>query len=975
GPRLFGLPPGADFAKDLLIGLEQRLKPHPPEAWAQVEIYVNTQRMRRRLIDLLAAGPARFLPQIRLVSSLGDQALLPPAAPPLRLRLELAQLIRKLLDAQPDLAARTATFDLADSLADLMAEMQSEGVAPAALHDLDVSHLSAHWARTRSFITLVEHYFDTAAPEGLAAEARNRLAAEQLCQEWQSAPPKHPVIIAGSTGSRGPTAMLMAAVAQLPQGAVVLPGFDFTLPAKVWDGLDRVLESEDHPQFRFRRLADRLDLHPTDTRPWIADSEPNPARNRLISLALRPAPVTDQWLDEGRNLTDIAQATETLTLIEAPSPRAEATAIALRLRKAAEDGQIAALITPDRMLTRQVTAALDRWRIEPDDSAGQPLQLSAPGRFLRQVADLFGQKLTAEALLALLKHPLTASTADIRGPHLLWTRELELHVRRYSVAFPDAGALTTWAAKKKQDDGRAGWAAWLGDLLAGLDSAVIVPLSDHCDRHIALANALAAGPGAAGSGALWLKPAGEKSAAVLDELRTEAGHGGLLSPVEFSDLLYAVLSREEVRDPISPHPGVMIWGTLEARVQGADLVILGGLNEGSWPQIPAPDPWLNREMRANLGLLLPERRIGLSAHDFQQAVAAREVVLTRAIRDAEAETVASRWLNRLTNLLDGLERQGGREALQAMRARGEECLKLAAQIDTPAAQIPPAHRPAPCPPVEARPEKLSVTRIQTLIRDPYAIYAETILGLRALDPLAQQPDPPLRGIILHKIMELFVEAGVNPDPQIANADLMDIADRVLSEMAPWPAARALWRARLERVADEFLTQEASRRSRGTPAALEVKGAVVLDNGFRLTAEADRIDLLNDATLAIYDYKTGAPPTDKQVLYFDKQLLLEAAIAERAGFGEIAATEVSHAAYIGLGSKSGEGKNQLRSGLADETLDRLGALIDQYAQRTQGYASRRAIFKRDEHRDYDHLARYGEWDETDDPIEQEVGNAS
>ncbi|MEP5009936.1 MAG: double-strand break repair protein AddB, partial [Roseobacter sp.] len=338
---------------------------------------------------------------------------------------------------------------------------------------------------------------------------------------------------------------------------------------------------------------------------------PCPERNRLVSLALRPAPVTDQWLSDGPSLSNLEGATAKVTLIEAASMREEALAIALRLRQAAEDGQTAALITPDRMLTRQVSTALDRWDIEPDDSAGTPLQLSPPGRFLRHVAALTLHKLTSEMLLTLLKHPLTHS-GDNRGPHLRNTRELELWLRRKGVTFPTQLDFELWAVTQKQEV--EDWLAWLS-AFCDLESQGTLSLSDRLTAHIDLAERIAQGPGD-GSGALWDKKAGQEARKLVDEISENAGVAGPVSALDYTDLFGAILSRSEVRDRDSGHPDILIWGTLEARVQGADLVILGGLNEGSWPEAPTPDPWLIRKMRHSAGLLQPERRIGLSAHDF-----------------------------------------------------------------------------------------------------------------------------------------------------------------------------------------------------------------------------------------------------------------------------------------------------------------------------------------------------------------------
>ncbi|WP_095587826.1 double-strand break repair protein AddB [Actibacterium ureilyticum] len=973
-PRLFGIPPGLDFSETLVSGLEQRLISAPPQDWARVHLIVNTHRMKRRLREVFDTGPERLLPRVSVVTDLANDLSLPelpPAASGLGRRLELMRLVDRLTRQEPELAPRSALFDLSDLLAGLLDELQGEGVSPRALHDLDVSHLAAHWQRTRRFVEIAEAYLAATGTDALDPEARQRQAVQALIARWTDAPPDNPVILAGSTGSRGTTALLMQAVARLPQGAVVLPGFDFDQPATVWQALNRPSSGEDHPQYRFAYLARALDIPPTDIHPWTGKTGPDPARNALISLALRPAPVTDQWLRDGPGLPDLPTATRNMTLIEAPSPRAEALSIALCLRNAAEEGKTVALVSPDRNLTRQVTAALDRWGILPDDSAGTPLHLTAPGRFLRLIAEQVGQRLTPVSLLSLLTHPLTATGSD-RGQHLLWTRELELELRRNGPVFPAGPDLIGWAESRKDADHRVVWANWLAGLIDGLSDAEERPLCAHVDTHMALAEALSAGPDG-NIGDLWKEEAGAEARAAFDQLAAEATDDFSLSNFDYSSLIYGYLSGKEVRLPAQTHPRIMIWGTLEARVQSADLIVLGGLNEGSWPAQPAPDPWLSRDMRQRLGLLLPERRIGLSAHDFQQAVCGPAVVLTRATRDAEAETVPARWINRLTNLLAGLPDQGGDRALEQMRARGDAWVALARVLETPLAPVAPSPRPSPNPPAHIRPERLSVTRIQTLIRDPYAIYAGYILRLRPLDPLLPQPDAPLRGTILHAVMERFVASDIDPADPMAVQGLLSIADAVLSAEAPWPAARQMWRARLTRVARAFVADEIRRQSEGNWVALERKGSVTLQNGFQLSAEADRIDRLNAGGLVIYDYKTGTPPSEKTVKAFDKQLLLEAAMAERGGFDDLPPEPVSRVAYIGLGAKPGVSEIPLEPGLIAKTWADLETLIDRYRNPQQGYAARRMLFSRRDETDYDQLSRFGEWDESMPPQVMRVGD--
>jgi double-strand break repair protein AddB len=959
-PALYALPPGVDFPAKLVAGLLHRMQGQPPEALARVTLILNTQRMRRRVTECLLAKGARLLPRLLLLTDVVGLGPLPPppAIPPLRRRLELTVLLDKLLQTGTTDFPRSALYDLADSLAALMEEMEGEGVSPERIAALDVADHSAHWARTQAFLGIVAQTMDCDED----GEGRLRQAVLSLAAHWQAAPPADPVILAGSTGSRGTTALLMQAVARLPQGAVVLPGYDFDQPPAVWDRLDDALTAEDHPQFRFRALMQLLDCGPEAVRPWTDVPAPSPDRNRLISLSLRPAPITDQWLAEGPSLPPLIPATQDLTLIEAPGERAEAFAIALILRQAAEDGVRAALISPDRNLTRRVTAALDRWGIRPDDSAGRPLPLSAPGRFLRQITGLIGERLTADRLLALLKHPLAFSGPG-RGAHLILTRELELHLRRHGPAFPTAESLAAWAEKSRMDRAQE-WARILGETLSPLASIGPRPLTAFVDAHLATAERLARGFAADGSGALWEKEAGQKAAEALAELQAEAGVAGILTPGDYDRLFHGILQRHEVREAESVHPDIMIWGTIEARVQGAELVILGGLNEGAWPAQPPPDPWLNRAMRKAAGLLLPERRIGLSAHDYQQAIAAPRVVLTRALRGPEAETVPARWLNRLVNLMSGLPDRDGPKALELMRGRGQHWLTLAARFDQ-VDPVPPAPRPSPRPPVEARPKRLSLTEISRLVRDPYAIYARHVLRLSPLDPLRPEADPRLRGVVLHEILETFLRRG-----GADRATLLSIADEVLAARVAWPLARTVWRARIAKAADAFLRYSAS--TGGTPVLLEEKGAIqVAGLDFTLTGKPDRIDRLDDGRLLLIDYKTGDPPSEKQQRTFDKQLLLAAAMAERGGFASLGLSEAARIAFVGLKAELKTVETDLAPGQIGAVWDEFVRLISAYAQPGQGYTARRALMSEKDQSDYDHLSRYGEWDMTQDPLPEDL----
>ena len=971
--HIFGIPPGVDFPKALVDGLCSEYKNQPPHALAKVHLILNTERMLRRVKKLFCQKFGILHPKLHLVTNLNDFAEVPIQPQPITKlvsRFELIDLVEKLITMEPDLASRSSLYSLADSLAELIDEMAGEGVELEAISALDVADQSGHWERAKRFISIAQEYLDAreTKPDTINLQRKSVL---ELIKAWQHSPPPSPIIIAGSTGSRGTTIMLMKAVARLPQGVLLLPGFDFDMPLSAWSKLGNPVLVEDHPQARFFKLLGEIGIKFDEVSKWQNELPVCPERNALISLALRPAPVTDTWLDEGPKLPSLENATKDLTILEAPDARREALAIAIRLREASERGEIAALISPDRQLTRQVTAALDRWGITPDDTAGLPLHLSPTGRFLRHVAALLSKDLTAGALLAIMKHPITHS-AGHRNLHLLLTRELELFIRLNKLTYLKPADLKNWAVKRSEVEAKF-WVDWVCDTF--LDKLVKYKCSfkEHFENHSDLVAKIAVGyhPQAITNyGTLWDGKTGAEVKKIWESIQQSASHGGQMRSFDYADIFGNVLADSQFRDPITPNPNILIWGTLEARVQGADLVIIGGLNEGVWPKLPDPDPWLNRTMRKRSGLLLPDRKIGLSAHDFQQAIAAKQVWISRALRSDGAENVPSRWLNRLVNLLYGLKSLNGPEMLERMKYRGEKYLSLIEAIGT-IPKSPPATRVSPRPPVWSRPKNLSVTEIKTLIRNPYEIYAKRILNLRALEPLNATADARLKGQVFHKVFERFVEGWSSYEPDQRKRELMKIMDEELQKQVPWSLPRLYWRQKVAELSDKFILEEANRQINSVDGKFEVKGAILLaDQNFTLVARADRIHIKNDGTLSIFDYKTGMLPSPTQQRLFDKQLYLTAAIAEGGGFKDIPPSVVSEAAFISLTAS-----NLVRHAPFDEegvnaAWEKFKKLISSYQSKKQGYTPRRALFKKDDISDYDQLSRFGEWDITKDPTPED-----
>jgi ATP-dependent helicase/nuclease subunit B len=977
-PKIFTIAAGTPFAQALAQGLIARAGPDPL-ALAAMTIYLPTRRAARNFGEVFAriGGGAALLPQFRPLGDAEEDDLpfdaasdapeLAPAIAPVRRQLLLAALIRRWLQAQ---RAEELTFaqaaSLADSLCVVMDEMENQGVDPARLTDLAPAVLARHWEEVADFLGLLKN----AWPEILAAEkrmnpaARRSLAIEALARRLADDPPPGPVIAAGSTGSIPATARLLDTIARLPQGAVVLPGLDKILDAESWNALD-----PGHPQFGLKQLLAQFGVARADVADWGAPLREN--RVQVLREALRPAPTTDAWQAlRKKGAADISDGLAGLGVLHAADPAQEALAIALALRHSLETPQrSAALVTPDRNLARRVAGELRRWKIEIDDSSGRPLSHMAAGRFLCLLAEAAAARFAPVALLALLQHPFASGgqeTAQFRHRARLLDR---FCLRGPS---PDPGLDGIAAAiGRARDDKRlveqrpelealALWWDGVAVLLRPLESCFShtqIDLGEIVQHHIAVATALATDQ--SGADALTRGEDGATAARLLADVI----EGGMdippIEPDSYPTLFRSLAAKCTVRAATGRHPRLAILGPLEARLLHFDFVVLGGLNEGTWPASAAADPWFSRLMRASLGLEQPERAIGLAAHDFSILAAGPEVLLTRSRRSQGAPTIPSRWLQRLMQLTRGLELDA---ALQPDTNYGA----LALALTRPRAQTPIAP-PMPRPPLSARPRSLSVTEIETWQRDPYAIYARHILRLRPLKALEEETGPLERGSAIHLALEKFVREHPQDLPPDAAARLIAIADSVFAQAGIPKAVLALWRPRFAGAAHWFIDKERERRSRILRSHLEIRGTREFSGpggSFHLRCRADRIDELVSGGGAVLDYKTGLLPSMKQVReMLAPQLPLEGAILSVGGFDGVAALTPEELTYLRLtgGAEPGEERNiEDAALLSEKAAQELAAHIALFDDAATPYPSRVRPYRSDVAGDYDHLARVREW---------------
>ncbi|HEY5338332.1 MAG TPA: double-strand break repair protein AddB, partial [Rhizomicrobium sp.] len=847
--KILTIAAGANFAETLVRGLIDRLKPNDdPLALSRATIYLPTRRAARNFAEVFARllGGAALLPEMKplgdvdedefLFDTASDDITFAPAIAPIRRRLQLAALVQR-WDAQA--RGGTLTFaqaaSLAGGLAGFFDEVETQGADLSNLKDLAPENFAQHWGEVRGFL----EFLHGAWPQILESEgvlnpaARRNAVLAALAQRLAKNPPQGPVIAAGSTGSIPATAELLRVIADLPNGAVVLPGLERELDEASWNDLD-----EGHPQYGMKQLLLRIGVARKDVGDWQPVTSGDGPREFVLREALRPAPTTDAWRAIAENGSgEIAKGLNGLSILNAAQPGEEAASIALILREALETpNQTAALVTPDRNLARRVAAEMRRWDILIDDSAGRPLANTPPGTLLCLLAEAADAKFSPVALLALLKHPLASGGEDTTA-FRAQVRQLDLALRGPR---PDPGLDGIARVISSERHALTPWFARVCDILRPLESTMSendVDLLAALQGHVAVAEALVSTDVKTGADILWSGDAGNAAAELVAALTDAATGIPRMESSSYPVLFRALAEERPVRPVFGRHPRLSILGPLEARLQSFDTIVLGGLNEGTWPQSAATDPWLSRPMRKKLGLEQPERAIGLSAHDFASLAAGPRVILTRSLKADGSPTIASRWLQRLEQLAKGLKLQS------ALAPEHPYEMWTRALNDTSAKHM---ERPAPRPPLAQRPRKLSVTEIETWLRDPYAIYAKHVLKLRPLDPLDAEIGPLERGTAVHDALEKFLIQFRDYLPDGAALRLIEIASEVFRNANVPKSALAIWQPRFIRAAHWFVTAERERRAGIAQIFLEIKGARDFAGPaglFNLRCRADRVDIL------------------------------------------------------------------------------------------------------------------------------------
>ncbi|MCA8902640.1 MAG: double-strand break repair protein AddB, partial [Hyphomonas sp.] len=964
--RVWTIPPGADFlralARQLAAGSDLAAQ---PDALADAIIYVPNRRSARVLARALydaAGGKAILPPDIRALGDVNtdeppsadaSRSGLPPAMTPAAQLGTLTRLVQAYYErvhatAPPASSALAA----AQELSRLMEQAAHSGKVKweelsALVKEAD---LAAHWERSVRFLGIIVEEW----PKLLEAQGqgdpflRDLEAAAIVAAGWAADPPAAPVIIAGSTGATPAGRLLMKAAMALPKGLVVLPGLDTHADETVRSG---IAGSVSHPQhILFRTLAD-LGVAPEDVRTWpgVDMSEPARARRLLIHEALAPAESTADWTATLRTLAHSLESDVPgfamsglagLSVIETPDEAVEADVAALLMRQVLETPDAtAALVTQDATLARRVSGVLKRWGVDVPPSAGSPLGQTPAGSLIGLCARWVLDPAEPVVLSAVLKHPFVSgypeesrldrhflrgarswTTLDSLHKSILTRREIDPYGDFTKQDQADTSALVERLINAFRDAG------------ADLSEATPMPGRQIAERIAALAAHVSETPFP------WAGEEGRAATQLMEYVADLADHLQPMTPHAMAELIEAEAARRTVSAGVEEHPRLAIWGPLEARLQSATHIILAGLNEDVWPQRPPADAFLPRHFRTRIGLGDPEERVGLSAHDFAQLACAPRVTLLHAARRNDAPAVASRWVWRLKTLAQGALKE---KAGEALKPEGGDPLAWAHQLrERTSGAVPDGFaipRPTRRHPAHW-PDRLSVTRVDTLQRDPYAIWAEQVLGIGTLDPMNADLGPAPRGTAIHRAIERFEKEEGPRTPQRLHDLLTECLLRA-GEPGPVLAARS---AVLMRMADWYVNDwRAGRETDGEPE-LEAKAKLDFDFGgepFRLSGTADRVERHSDGTLSIIDFKTGNPPTDKEIAVgLSQQMPLQAILAAMGAYENVPAAPVSSLEYVAMKAKPdarviGEGRalKATPKELADIAHEGLARLVLAYRE--------------------------------------------
>ena len=920
--RVFNISSNLSFLDSLAQGVLEKF----PDL-QNLTIFLPTKRAIRPLAEAFLKHSKKDVLVLPKIEALGevdedeislefnqDFAELPEEIPQIKRIYLLAKLIFQNRDKiEISMPSFNNCISLAKSLAGLLDELQNKDINYKNLQTMAVvGELAQHWELTYNFLQLILEKWEVYLAENNYLEPvarRNKLLGE-LTNYYRSGANKNPVLIAGTTASVPATLKLVKAILESGNGYLVLDGLDRNLSQDDF----RILE-ETHPQYNLAQLLNKLELYADDVLEWQKTELTE--RQKIISTILYPSAKTAEWQDKEFNGANLTQ-------IDCENLEEEAAVISVLLREGLEDAKKTAMVvTNNRPLAARIASKMSVWGVEVNDSAGQVLLNTPPARFLIQLAEMAISDNAPLESLSFFKHPFVNYETKEKA------RAIELKFLRKDLRDDDS-----FTSFKDKGLSLPEYEPFYQIIKQG--EAV---LADVLRLHLAAAEAIA------GDEKLYDKP--EEFAEFLEEFQNSIDADFIINTKHYAEILESFLGGKTFRPKFGSHPRINILSPIEARLIQANTVILAGMNEGSFPLIPPADSFMNQQIRKNIGLDLLSQKIGKSAHDFELLSQADKVFYTRSNKEGGSPTVESRFLKRL-------------KAITKIDA-GEKYTQFAEKIFYPKLEAKPCERPMPNPPIEARPKKLSATKIGRLMRDPYIIYASEILKLKKPKDIDAELTPADFGNIIHKALEDFNNSY---DENLSDAEqtkqLIEYAKPAFEKIIDKQSVQAFWLPKFYRITTWYVQNERKIREVAAQRYFEHEGKINI-KGVDITTKADRVEVTD--TIKIIDYKTGTAPSPTKVKNgIEPQLSVEAIIFEVV-FGKL----VADAEYWKLNGDE-EDMNKPTSFAKDienivaDAREGLDNLIGLFNQPNAKYIAQPWTKFAIEYNDYEHLERIKEWEQ-------------
>ncbi|MBR1544477.1 MAG: double-strand break repair protein AddB [Alphaproteobacteria bacterium] len=947
-------------------------------------ILLPTRRACRHLKDIflnISGGEAVLLPTILPLGDIDENGLanldyenesldsdLPPAISKIKRNLILSTLIKaKMSDFTEEQA-----YSLAVDLAHLMDTVEMEELSFNNLQYLVPEEYSIHWQETLEFLKIVTEEYPKILDDNnvMNPVARKVALIKKQIEYWKKFPPKGRVFAAGSTGSLVPISYMLRFISKMERGFLILPGLDKNISDKDFEILtaDYPKTNQNHPQYGLLKLIKGLDLKISDVpelpiyREYdIADSD----RELLSSHIMLSSEMNDDWSNLPKLKNDVLSDVSELCL---DTDSDEVFAVAGLLRKAVAENKKALLITPDRKIAKSVANELKRWNIIVDDSAGIPASDTTTGNYIILVLKMLYDNFSPYSILAVLKHKYT-SLGYKKDELDNIISDFENKVLRGKISLNTLDKMIQEASKY---DNVYNLLLKIKDVSKGMYEKITdsqkYSIYDLLYSHLSLVENFVSGPDVDVNDVMWNSDLHSDLSAelssLLSSLKEIKEENNSVKIDEMTASAYFVfisnyLLSLSLRPKINSHPNIAIMNSIEARLITADLYIMSGLNEDTFPSVTSDDPWMSRPMKAKFKLPLPERKIGLSSHDFVEFFCKKNVVMTHAVKVDGVNTITSRWLTKLSAIVNIAN-------LQWKNPLSEE-VKSWIRLSSFSSNSSRCKRPAPCPPVDARPKKLSATWIEKWYRDPYIIFANKILKLKKLDDINPVAGPAELGTVIHNSLEEFKKKNLSTFDE-----LMQIMHNNAVPYMDIPQID-FWYTKFETVAKWFIDYEASIKNLISFSFQEETGKLKITPNFTITAKADRIDVLRDNRAIVFDYKTGTPPSEKEVLSgYAPQLPIEALILKNGGFDNIKTnSKIGGVRYIKLtGSQNGHISGEKLDDSIDEIVEtafkNLKENIELFSRQSTPYLSRpnpnKVGHSIENYSEYAHLARVKEWNE-------------